>query len=148
VLQYRRPKYAKADGEGILIEMLPSRTMEKGIAGEGLLTRMVIDKYVDHLPLYRQLDRFKRLNVNIAPSTASDWIASTCALLNPLFDVLKLQVLSATYLQADETPIKILNMEKRESLTMVTIGFTIMPGKQLPFMITGKEEAGRDLKKP
>jgi transposase len=115
VLQYRRPKYAKSGGEGILIGTLPSRTIEKGIAGEGLLTRMVIDKYVDHLPLYRQIERFKRLNVAISSSTASDWIASTCKLLEPLFDVLKQQVLSASYLQGDETPIKVLSKDKKGS---------------------------------
>lgn len=115
VLQYRRPKYAQADGQGVLIGELPSRTIEKGIAGEGLLTRMVIDKYVDHLPLYRQIERFKRLNIQIASSTASDWIASTCTLLDPLFEVLKQQLLSSTYLQADETPIAVLTKDKKGS---------------------------------
>lgn len=115
VLQYRRPKYAKENGEGILIGTLPSRIIEKGIAGEGLLTRMVIDKYVDHLPLYRQIERFKRLDIQIASSTASDWISSTCDLLEPLYEVLKNQVLISNYLQADETPIKVLSKDKKGS---------------------------------
>ena len=55
VKQYKRIKYAKPDNAGVIIGDLPSRPIEKAMAGEGLLAQIVIDKYVDHLPLHRQM---------------------------------------------------------------------------------------------
>ena len=54
VKQYKRIKYAKPGNAGVIIGELPSRPIEKAMAGEGLLAQIVIDKYIDHLPLYRQ----------------------------------------------------------------------------------------------
>jgi transposase len=113
VNQYIRPKYVKSDREGILIGELPSRPIEKGIPGPGLLASIIIDKYQDHLPCYRQLQRFEREGVRIAPSTISEWIGAGCALIEPLYEVLKKEVLSQGYLQADETPIKVLDKNKK-----------------------------------
>jgi len=113
VKQFIRPKYAKADGEGVLMAELPSRPIEKGIPGPGLLASITIEKYVDHLPLYRQIERFKRSGISIAASTMSDWITAACRLVTPLHDVLKKKVLSSEYLQADETPIKVLDRDKK-----------------------------------
>lgn len=113
VRQYVRIKYAKLQGEGILIGELPVRPIEKGIAGPGLLAQTIIDKYCDHLPVYRQLERFKREGINLSSSTVGDWIRATCALLQPLYDMLKRKVLEADYLQADETPIKVLDKDKK-----------------------------------
>jgi transposase len=115
VNQYIRKKYAKPKGEGIIIASLPSRPIEKGIAGPGLLADIIIEKYVDHLPLHRQIQRFKRIGMNIPPATLSGWIRSTCQLLHPLYDALKKQVLSQPYIQADETPIKVLDKDKEGS---------------------------------
>ena len=113
VKQYIRPKYAKPDGEGVLMAELPSRPIEKGIPGPGLLASITIEKYADHLPLYRQIERFKRSGITIAPSTMSDWISASCELISPLYEVLKKKVLSSNYLQADETPIKVLDRDKK-----------------------------------
>jgi transposase len=112
VKQYRRPKYAKPDKEGVVIGKLSSRPLEKAMAGEGLLAQIVIDKYVDHLPLYRQVQRFERSGVKIAYSTLTDWVSGTCQLITPLFEVLKAEVLQSSYLHADETPIKVLDKKK------------------------------------
>lgn len=60
VRQYVRPKYARAQGEGIVMAQLPARPIDKGIPGPGLLAQIVIDKYTDHLPIHRQLQRFER----------------------------------------------------------------------------------------
>lgn len=113
VKQFIRPKYAKPDGEGILMAELPSRPIEKGIPGPGLLASITIEKYADHLPLYRQIERFKRSGITIAPSTMSDWISAASQLISPLYEVLKKKVLSSDYLQADETPIKVLDRDKK-----------------------------------
>lgn len=113
VRQYIRPKYAKPNGEGIITASLPVRPIEKAIAGPGLLAQTVIDKYCDHLPVYRQLERFKREGITLASSTVGDWISGTCNLLSPLYETLKNQVLASDYLQVDETPIKVLDKAKK-----------------------------------
>lgn len=112
VKKYRRPKYAKPNDEGVVIGQLPSRPLEKAMAGEGLLAQIVIDKYVDHLPLHRQMQRFERTGVKLAYSTLTDWVSGTCQLITPLFEALKAEVLKSTYLHADETPIRVLDRKK------------------------------------
>ena len=109
VKKYVRPKYARLQGEGVLIGDLPSFTIGKGIAGAGLLSTIVIQKYLDHLPLYRQIEQFKRLGVAIPASTMSDWVAMCLDLLEPLYETLKRKIITCGYLQADETPIKVLD---------------------------------------
>lgn len=113
VRQYLRPKYAKSNGGGVVIAELPARPIDKGIPGPGLLAQIVIDKYTDHLPVHRQLQRFEREGIKLASSTLGDWISGTCALLKPLYEALKREVLSSDYLQADETPIKVLDKDKK-----------------------------------
>lgn len=113
VKQYKRIKYAKPGNSGVIIGELPSRPIEKAMAGVGLLAQIIIDKYVDHLPLYRQMQRFERSGVRLSYSTLSDWVSGTCKLITPLFEALKADVLKCGYLQADETPIKVLDKEKK-----------------------------------
>jgi hypothetical protein len=96
-----------------LIGELPSRPLEKAMAGQGLLAQIVIDKYVDHLPLYRQMQRFERSGVKLPYSTLTDWVSSTCKLIEPLFDALKKEVLKSGYLHVDETPIKVIDKDKK-----------------------------------
>lgn len=117
VNKYIRPKYAKPETpditQKILIGELPTRPIEKGIPGPGLLAQIIVDKYVDHLPCYRQIQRIGRLGVTIPASTMSQWLKAGCDLLHPLYDVLVKEVLNQTYLQADETPIKVLDRNKK-----------------------------------
>jgi transposase len=115
VKQYKRNKYAKPGNGGVVIGKLPSRPIEKAMAGEGLLAQIVIDKYVDHLPLYRQMQRFERAGVKLSYSTLTDWVSDTCKLITPLFEALKAEVLKSNYLHADETPIKVLDKDKKDS---------------------------------
>jgi transposase len=113
VRQYVRPKYAKPDGEGVVIGELPPRPIDKGIAGPGLLAQIIIDKYTDHLPVHRQIQRFEREGIKLPASTLTGWISGTCSLLEPLYEVHRKRVLSSNYLQADETPIKVLDKDKK-----------------------------------
>ena len=113
VKQYRRIKYARPGGEGVLIGELPVRPVDKAMAGPGLLAQIVIDKYADHLPLYRQMQRFERSGIKLPYSTLTDWVSATCKLIAPLYDALKAEVLQTSYLHADETPIKVLDKEKK-----------------------------------
>jgi transposase len=113
VKKYIRPKYARPQNSGVVMGALPVRPLEKAMAGEGLLAQIIIDKYVDHLPLHRQMQRFERSGVKLAYSTITDWVSNTCQLITPLFEALKSEVLQAGYLHADETPIKVMSKEKK-----------------------------------
>ena len=111
-----RPKYAKPAGQGIVIGDLPSRPIEKSIAEASLLAHILVSKYVDHLPLYRQIQIFKRdFGWNASQSTFSDWVNSCCVLLEPLYNTLKQKIISSHYIQADESPIKVLDKDKVKS---------------------------------
>lgn len=117
VICYVRFRYADPACEeaGVKITPMPARPIDKGIAGPGLLARIVVDKFVDHLPFYRQQQRFKREGYEIPSSTLEGWFARTCDLLDPLYRELRKQVLAADYLQADETPIKVRDRKKKGS---------------------------------
>ena len=77
------------------------------------MAQIVIDKYIDHLPLYRQMQRFERAGVKLSYSTLTDWVSDTCKLITPLFEALKAEVLKSNYLHADETPIKVMDKDKK-----------------------------------
>jgi transposase len=113
VKKYIRPKYARPQGEGIVIGTLPSRLIEKGIAEASLLAFLLTSKYVDHLPLHRQIEMLKRLGVTLPASTVSDWVSSSLKALTPLYEILVEKVQSCPYLQADETPIEVLDKDKK-----------------------------------
>lgn len=118
IKRYIRPKYIKSEDKeslthkGIIAD-LPVFPIEKGIAGPGLLAQVMIDKFVDHLPIYRQIERFKREGIKIASSTINGWQEAVCNLLEPLYENLKNRVLSQGYLQVDETPIQVLDKTKK-----------------------------------
>ena len=116
VKRYRRAKYAKPKGEGIITGELPSFIVPRGIAGASLLALIIIQKYVDHLPLYRQIEMFKRMGIEIPSSTMSDWLAMCIKELVPLYEALKAKLVSANYLMADETPIKVLDRDKKGNI--------------------------------
>ena len=113
VNRYVRPKYVQANNQGILIAPMVDRPLPKAIVGPGLLAQIIIDKYVDHLPLYRQMERFKREGINIPYSTIGDWIKNGCTLVDPLYESLKKLIVQSNYLHADESPIKVLDKDKK-----------------------------------
>ena len=108
-----RPKYVSQDNQKILIAPMVERPLPKAIAGAGLLTQIVIDKYIDHLPLNRQMERLKREGITLPYSTLTDWVSATARLLDPLYEALKKEVLKSDYLHVDETPIKVLDKDKK-----------------------------------
>jgi transposase len=116
VNKYVRPKYVKPADDGettkVIVGKLPERPLPKCIAGPQLLAALIIAKFIDHLPLYRQSQMFKRLGVDLPDSTIGGWVNSVAGLIKPLYDIHKKKILSATYLQADETPIDVLESEK------------------------------------
>ena len=114
VKRYERLKFAKKDNTGVAIGELPTRAIDKGLFGELLLTRIIIDKYCDHLPLYRQLQRFQRAGIKLSSSTVGDVPKQVCALLELLYTELINQVISSNYVQADETPHPVLDANVKE----------------------------------
>ncbi len=117
VRKYIRNKYALPGGEGVIIGELPVRPIEKGVAGAGLLSDILVEKFVDHLPIYRQIEHFKREQITIAPSTIDSWITQVADLVEPLYEHLKKLVLGQGYLQVDETPIKVLDHKDKKGKT-------------------------------
>ena len=113
IKRYVRPKYAKKNQDGVAMAELPTRTFMKCIAANSLLTFIVVAKYVDHLPLYRILAGFKREKIPIAPSTINGWVKQVSDLLEILYDHLKKEIRAKGYLQVDETPIKVLDRNKK-----------------------------------
>jgi len=118
VKQYIRIKYAAPSSDGlstVVTASLPGRLMEKCMIGEGLAAQMTVDKYYDHLPIHRQLQRYERMGVRIAQSTGNDCIRRVLDHLHGLYEVHKKITLDTGYLSADETPIKVLDEDKKGS---------------------------------
>ncbi|WP_291373771.1 IS66 family transposase [Cyclobacterium sp.] len=116
VKRYVRPKYARANGEGIIIGILPDRVIEKGIPSESVVAQLTVDKYVYGMPLHRQLDKYNKMGVRIPASSASDWIMRGWEQLKPLSELLRLMVLRQKYLQVDETPLKVLDRDHKDGI--------------------------------
>ncbi len=114
VKKYIRPKYAMADESGIKVATLPSLPIPKGNAGPGLISHIIIGKYMDHLPLYRQMQQFKRLDIELSDKTIGGWVAAGCDLIIPIYEQLMIKVQQSDYIQADETPIKVLDKNKKK----------------------------------
>jgi transposase len=107
VKQYKRPVYARPNGEGIITGQLPDRVVNKGIPSDRLIAQMTLEKYVYGMPLHRQIDKYRRLGVTIPASTASDWLMKGWKHLSPLWELLRLLVINQKYLQVDESPVKV-----------------------------------------
>lgn len=111
-----RPKYAKPDKNGIDIAELPCLPIPKGNAGASLLAFIMVSKFIDHLPYYRQIQIFKRQNIHLSDSTINGWFNATAKLVEPLYDVLQKELLQSDYLQADESPIGVQDSHKTGAL--------------------------------
>jgi transposase len=107
-----RPKYALPQEKGIGIAYLPSLPLPKSNAGASLLAWLITNKYVNHLPFYRQVQMFKRDGVDLAESTINNWFAKTADLLQPLYNRIWKHIREADHIFADETTIPVLNVDK------------------------------------
>jgi len=113
IKRYIRYKYVSKDKSSIAIGELPERVIDKGIPGASLLAMILTSKYVDHLPLYRQKQIFARENIQIASSTIEGWTKQALEKLEPLYEQLIFDTKTQGYLQVDETPIKVLDSDKK-----------------------------------
>lgn len=113
IKRYIRYKYAAKNGYRVSIAELPERVIDKGIPGASLLAMILTGKYMDHLPLYRQKQIFSRENIQIPSSTIEGWTKQALEKLEPLYEHLIFDTKSKGYLQVDETPIKVLDSDKK-----------------------------------
>jgi transposase len=101
-----RPRMACSCCEAICQAPLPSRPIERGRPGPGLLAHVLVSKYGDHMPLYRQSQIFERNGIDLDRSTLADWVGRSAALLEPLADAIGRHVLKGSAIFADDTPLK------------------------------------------
>jgi transposase len=108
VIRHVRPKLSCRRCERIVQAAAPSRPIARGLAGPGLLAHVLISKYADHLPLYRQCEIYERQGVELERSTLADWVDQCSRLLDPLVEALRRYVIAAGKLHADDTRVPVL----------------------------------------
>ena len=108
VVRHVRPKLSCTKCDRIVQAAAPSRPIERGVAGPGLLAHVLVSKYTDHLPLYRQSEIYERQGVELERSTLAGWVGGTSELLEPLVESLRRYVTAAGKLHADDTPVPVL----------------------------------------
>ncbi|EDQ0630531.1 IS66 family transposase, partial [Salmonella enterica] len=108
VIRTVREKHACTQCDAIVQAPAPSRPIERGIAGPGLLARVLTSKYAEHTPLYRQSEIYGRQGVELSRSLLSGWVDACCRLLSPLEEALQDYVLTDGKLHADDTPVPVL----------------------------------------
>jgi len=116
-----RHKYAirdksRAEGSQVVTAALPALPLAKSYAGATLLAELMIGKYVNHLPFYRQIQMFKQEGISLPAATINNWFRETADLLRPLYCRLKELVLESDYIQVDETTLPIVNNEKHKTV--------------------------------
>lgn len=109
VIRHVRPKLGCTCCDCIVQAPAVSRPIARGLAGPGLLAHVVVAKFCDHLPLYRQSQMYAREGVALERSTLADWVGGTSRLLRPLVDALQRHVMGGAKLHADDTPIPVLS---------------------------------------
>ncbi len=114
VIRHVRPKYACKACEGnISIASMPNLLLPKSIAAPGLVADAITSKYVDHIPLYRQEMIWQRYGVTIPRNTSCGWLMKIAEICEPLLPLLQSDILASGYVQADETPLQVLNEPER-----------------------------------
>src|SRR5690606_18979516 len=108
VERHIRGKWVCAQCETIIQAAVPAQVIDKGIPTAGLLAQVLVVKYSDHLPLYRQENIFARAGLALPRSTLGEWVGACGVQLQPLVDALREHVLARTVLHADETPVQML----------------------------------------
>ena len=108
VIRIVRPKLSCTACDRIVQAPAPTRPIERGIAGPGLLAHVLTSKYCDHLPLHRQSAIYARQGVELEDSTLADWVGASSRLVQPLVEALRRYVIAGSKLHADDTPVPVL----------------------------------------
>jgi transposase len=108
VIRHVREKLSCRACDTVVAAPAPDHAIARGRASAGLLAHIVVSKYDDHLPLYRQAEIFARDGVSLETSTLSGWVGATAAALQPLVDALAGEVMASDILHVDDTPVPVL----------------------------------------
>ena len=109
VIEVHRPKKSCRDCERMVQAPAPSRPIPRGLAGPSLLAHILVTKFDDHVPLYRQGEIFARLGADIPRSTLIDWCGQAAAAIRPVANLIRAEVMAGDRLHADDTPIRVLD---------------------------------------
>ena len=131
VIETIRLKYAcKHCEETIKTAELPLHVIPKSIATPGLLAHIIVSKYCDHLPLYRQENILERIGVDIARMTLSQWMIKCGELLSPLIELMRENIVSYDIAHADETKVQVLKEKDRTPQQLSYMWLYIGGGKE------------------
>jgi transposase len=122
----RRPRYGCRACEGAVVQApAPERPITGGMATEALLAQVLVNKYVDFLPLYRQTQIFARQGIELDRSTLADWVGRACWWLEPLWHLLHRHVMGSTRIFADDTPLPVLDPGRGRTKTSRLWGYAV-----------------------
>ena len=108
VIRHVRPKFVCAGCESVIEAPAPARPTDRGLPGPGLLAHVLVSKYADHQPLYRQSQIYAREGVDLDRSTLAGWVGAASELLAPLVEEIRKHVMAGTKIHADDTPVPVL----------------------------------------
>ena len=118
VYRHVYPKYAcSCCKDGVTSAEPAANPIERGLAGPGLLAYVLVNKFSDHLPLYRQQDVLARHGIFLARSTLCGWIAQCAQRLRPLVELMRKRVVLSPVINADETPVPVLDPTRDSTRT-------------------------------
>ena len=147
VNRFIRPKYKLKESTTLNTTIIQAGAHESFIsnsyAGDSVLAELLVGKYIDHLPIYRQVEIFKRNGMNLSYSTVNSWVHQVATNLYPLYDVLVKQVLSSSYIQVDETVLPVVRQESSRAVKAYIWGVNDVNNKQLFFHYDGGSRAQR-----
>ena len=115
VERHVRGKWTCSECETLIQAPVPAQVIDKGIPTAGLLAQVLVAKFADHLPLYRQTPIFGRAGLAIPSSTLGAWVGVCGVRLQPLIDALRAEILEQDILHADETPVQMLSPGKKKT---------------------------------
>lgn len=113
VIEIARPKASCRRCERMVQAPAPSRPIPRSMAGPGLLAHVLVSKFDDHVPLYRQSEIFARMGADIPDSTLVDWSGGAMKVLHPVIERIEAEVFAADLIHADDTPIRVLDRSRR-----------------------------------
>lgn len=117
VIRHVRPKLSCRNCESIAQAPAPELPIRRGLASAGLLAHVLVAKYCDHLPLYRQAEIYARSGIELDRSTLADWVGQSARLLRPLVEAVGAHVMGAERLHADDTPVPVLDPGRGKTKT-------------------------------
>lgn len=135
VERHVRGKWVCDDCETLIQAPVPAQIIDKGIPTSGLLAQVVVAKYGDHLPLYRQEKIFGRAGFEIARSTLADWVGRCGVALQPLVDAMRAELNRESVLHADETPVAMLAPGKKKTHRAYVWAYTSTPFSNLQTVV-------------